>query len=149
MVEHCFLLSVEYTDLTDEEVKWFSKTYAILCDCVYDLGGNPEDLPQELKDIMAVEYEEWSLPVVQAKDGTVWIYHNEGFTVDAVATLLRAFLVAFPKPGREWLGFEWAETCSSIKVGSFGGGACIVTADGWTTMTTGQWIEEQAADFAV
>jgi len=69
----------------------------------------------------------------------LWIYSEEGGSVDDVVAFLREFLKA-NRPDREYISFEWAHSCSKPREDGFGGGASVVTADRDYFVSTGDWM---------
>jgi hypothetical protein len=43
------------------------------------------------------------------------------------------------------VAFEWSEDCSKPRIDAFGGGAAFITAKEIKTMTTADWLRQQAA----
>ena len=61
----------------------------------------------------------------------LWVYSEEGGDVDQVIRLVQAFLGKF-RPSETW-AITWSSTCSKPRVGEFGGGWAVVTAQGVTS----------------
>ena len=57
----------------------------------------------------------------------LWLYADESGAVDRVAHLVQKFLKAL-RPDESW-SLTWAVSCSKPRVGEFGGGAVVVTAE--------------------
>jgi len=73
---------------------------------------------------------------------TMWICDGGGEgDVDSVANFIKAYLAKFNPKGK--VGFEWANTCSSQRVGEFGGGACVVTAKKQKWLGTAFWMNKE------
>jgi len=58
---------------------------------------------------------------------SVWLYAEEYGDPDQVGSFVQEFLKTF-RPDQEFT-ITWAYTCSKPRVGGFGGGAAIITAD--------------------
>jgi hypothetical protein len=56
-----------------------------------------------------------------------WLYSEESFDPDQLATAVQAFLATF-RPD-QYFTMTWAEYCSKPRIGEFGGGWMVVTAD--------------------
>jgi len=61
------------------------------------------------------------------KDGNFWIYAEEYGDPEAVATVVQTFLDRF-RPEQSWI-LEWSSYCNNLRIGGFGGGAVLVTAE--------------------
>lgn len=73
---------------------------------------------------------------------TMFISSNEvEGDVDVVTNFLQGFLQRFAPDGV--LGFEWANTCSHYRVGAFGGGLAVVTAEKVETWDTAYFLSEK------
>lgn len=70
----------------------------------------------------------------------LWLHSEYGFN-DCLAELLKAYLAKF-RPD-ETIIVQWAEYCSSPKLDSFGGGACIITPVEIKYLVTSSWLDEQ------
>jgi hypothetical protein len=55
------------------------------------------------------------------------LYEEESCDLEIVAELIHQFLKRW-RP-TDTVELSWAETCSKMRVGQFGGGACLITAD--------------------
>jgi hypothetical protein len=80
---------------------------------------------------------EWE---IDDEDG-LWIYAEESGDPDSAALLVQKFL-ATHRPNA-YVGFEWAATCSKMRLDEFGGGAAIITATEITWNSTSAWVQEQ------
>ena len=74
------------------------------------------------------------------EDG-LWIYAEESGDPDIAATLMQQFLKAH-RP-TSYVGFEWAATCSKMRLNEFGGGGVMVTATDCEYLATGLWLTQQ------
>ena len=57
----------------------------------------------------------------------LWLYSEESGNLDNVIAFAQAFLRKFYPKG--YFSLQWAEFCSAPRVGEFGGGGFVVTAD--------------------
>jgi hypothetical protein len=75
---------------------------------------------------------------------TMWIYDSDGEgNVDFAVSLVQTYLAKFNPTGI--IAFEYAQTCSSPRVGEFGGGAVVVTADDEQWENTNSWVSRTVA----
>ena len=70
----------------------------------------------------------------------LWLYADSNGEIDHVATLVQEFIIEH-RPSYVFT-LQWAETCSKPMLGSFGGGAIIVTRHDVHWLGTHQWLEE-------
>ena len=136
--------SFEVTGLTAEETAWLQRAEYLI-----EAAGYLDDDPpaDELAELMT--HMGWDKPPDQDTswgwtsyyDGdTVAFYADCGqCNVEYMAEVLHRFLNMFPN--RPPIGFMWADACSKPRIGSFGGGAVLVTRDGSEFHTTGQWLD--------
>jgi len=75
----------------------------------------------------------------------LWISSAEGSNVDCAARLVQKFLKRF-RPDQCW-SLTYAETCSKLRAGEFGGGAVFVTADKISHLNTYDFVAQQQAAF--
>lgn len=73
----------------------------------------------------------------------LWIAGEEWVHIEAVASLLQAFLAKF-RP-HEALGFQYSDTCSKPHVDEFSGGAVFVTAKSVRYFHADSWLDKQFA----
>lgn len=111
--------------LSKEEGEWWRDVETVhLCtnDCddncnlMYDLDGSGTDIAL---------YED---------DDEVHIYSEEYSNVEWVANKVCEFLSKFNRD--DIVTFEWAETCSKMRVGEFGGGSVVISRSGFIFRTT-------------
>ena len=98
-----------------------------------------EDVPQELLNLS----EDWCFEIDANRNHAVWL-HSEYGGVDAVCVFIQHLLKKFNPQGR--VIFEWSHDCSKPRTDAYGGGAAIVTSNEIKTMSTGQWLTENAGD---
>ncbi len=82
------------------------------------------------------------------KDGWgrhLWLYAEEGGDTDLVAAMVQQFLKRF-RPDQCW-SMTFAYTCSSPRVGDFGGGAVFVTAADIQWEDTDCFVEQRRQAF--
>lgn len=79
--------------------------------------------------------------VVEAHPG-LWLHSSNG-DIEAACAFIQHLLKKFDPAGQ--VTFEWSHDCSKPRVDAYGGGAAIVTAKEIKTMSTGQWLRENAA----
>ncbi|MBS1807611.1 MAG: hypothetical protein JST84_05405 [Acidobacteria bacterium] len=75
-------------------------------------------------------YDEDSITITSAEDGDVQV----------VCQVLQRFLRHFHSPAR--IGFDWAETCSQLRPGEFGGGAAVISATNITIQSTAELLQK-------
>lgn len=99
------------------------------------------DFPRELADLI----EDWSFDVEPDGVGNkpaLWLHSSSG-GIDAACIFIQHLLQRFDPQGR--VTFEWSHDCSRPRTDAYGGGAAIITATEIKTMSTGQWLSQQAA----
>jgi len=84
---------------------------------------------------------------IRVVDSVAYFTAEESGDVEGTAQIVELFLKKFRK--KDHVIFEWAETCSKPRPDQFGGGAAIVTADGWTSKNTRQLHSELRSYFDV
>lgn len=72
---------------------------------------------------------------------SVWLYGEEFCNPDDIANAVQEFFKAF-RPKACW-GLTYAQTCSKMRIGEFGGGAMFITADSIESVDAYGWLEEQ------
>jgi hypothetical protein len=77
----------------------------------------------------------------------LWIYVEESGDPARPAQLVQKFLRRF-RPDQCW-GLTFAQTCSKLRVGDFGGGAVFVTADKIKWNNAFNFVEEEQRSFNV
>ena len=71
-----------------------------------------------------------------------WVSSEESGSVVDVVAVVEELLKA--TKSNKVFGIEWADTCSSPRVGEFGGGACVVTRLGAKWLSPSTWVEKTA-----
>jgi hypothetical protein len=74
-----------------------------------------------------------------------FIVSEEDGSIDDIAVVVQEFLAKF-RPDN-FFQLSWAATCSSPRVGEFGGGAVFVTAKGAKFMSDTEWLRLQREEF--
>lgn len=118
-------------NVTDEEANW----------C---LEEHKKDFNDWCEPDLSYDFWDFGLELEESElDGSkqIWIY-SDGDTanVEALADFLAIFLEKFRPDDIIW--FEWANTCSKLVLGSFGGGACVVSKEGQKFFDTFDWAYE-------
>lgn len=75
------------------------------------------------------------------KDNFLHVYAEEAGDIDAVIGVVQEFLKKF-RPN-SCFALQWANTCSSMRVDNFGGGAAFVTATSREWISTDYWLTER------
>lgn len=96
-----------------------------------------------LFDISTISME----PESTEQEGTpcLWIHSDESGSVDGAAIFVQMLMRIFGL--KDPVGFEWANTCSKLRVDSFGGGAIWVTAQEIDSCSSGDWLFEKRAAY--
>lgn len=63
---------------------------------------------------------------------SIWIVSEESANMDLIADCIQAVMKRFYLTG--YISFEFADTCSKMRLNSFGGGAYVITRHGWDAM---------------
>ena len=115
----------------------------------YDEGGTAKDIIDDVFE----DYEEYGCLGFDYKiecgadGGEVWIHDDGGEgNVDYVVQFLQAYMLKFKV--RSPICFEFAFTCSSPRVGEFGGGAVIVFAHDSKWLNSATWIKEKLSELS-
>jgi len=81
-------------------------------------------------------------------EDNIWISADGGVNLETVAAFCQAYL-NHPDCPVTSVGFEYAYTCSSMRIDGFGGGACFITAasakgcQGPKFFCTADWLHQQ------
>jgi hypothetical protein len=105
------------------------------------LAWQPED------DVLAFNWEVHDDPSAgdESWGRHLWLYAAESGSPLEASRFVRAFLKQF-RPD-QCFHLTWAETCSRLRVGEFGGGAVFVTADGVEAYRPNEWLQERERRF--
>jgi hypothetical protein len=83
---------------------------------------------------------------LDGEDGDgVWIREDESGDIDFLSSLLHDWIMRGDHTP-DAVGFEYANTCSSQRTDGFGGGAVIITEDGYDFINTGAWLAVNMKD---
>ena len=72
----------------------------------------------------------------------IWFHVDDQGNVDHIAKLVQHFFKEMRPEGRDGFTISWAETCSKMEAGQFGGGACLITKDEIHWLNTWQWLTD-------
>jgi len=125
-------------DVTAEGAAWLAQAFEEVkrasCDDIEDgdtivaeLFSSPDDL--------------WTWGWEYQHNNSFFIYSEVCGNVEALAVLLQEYLRRFDPEC--CIEIEWANTCSTMRAGEFGGGACVVRATGTKWHLVAQWLLEQ------
>ena len=64
----------------------------------------------------------------EAENSSTWIYSEEGCDMERLFQIIAECLDVFASELAVWV--EWANTCSKMRVGEFGGGGARITREG-------------------
>jgi hypothetical protein len=95
---------------------------------------DPDGIFRDIGDYVGFEY--------GIHDGNLVVWAEESGVPEHVVALCQAYLRHFDPQGH--IGFAWADTCSSMWGGGFGGGAVFITASDAEWLSTSGWLEERA-----
>ena len=75
----------------------------------------------------------------------LWLYAEEGCDLDCLVEFLQGFL----KENRpdSYIGFEWANTCSKMRLDEFSGGSVFITAEKTDWNCTYDFLETKRKEF--
>ena len=119
-------------NLTPEEAKFITDWIAAIED-VYD--DDTDNTAEPLGFDCQIVRDTTMKPCLLITDDGTWC------NVVRAADLCQAFLKAH-RPD-QCIGFDYADTCGTPRVGEFGGGAVFVTAKRATFMHTSLWLERK------
>jgi hypothetical protein len=126
--QHSFMIN----SLTSTEIIWLETKFD-------EIDKSNDDPSGEYTDIGSTEIE-------RRDDGAdLWLYAEEGADLESLVDLLQDFL----KENRpdSYLGFEWANTCSKMRLDEFSGGAVFITADKADWISTYDFLETKRKAF--
>ncbi|MBU1747812.1 MAG: hypothetical protein KKA73_08985, partial [Chloroflexi bacterium] len=129
----------EIPDLTPEETAWIQADLAPVD--IWDLEEEEAAALRERTELPELDGPwpdfAWEFDILQ---NSLWLHADEQFNLDHVASLARRFIRRFRPDYR--FSIEWADTCSTPRTDSFGGGWAVVTATEVITGTTGMAVME-------
>lgn len=120
---------VMFENLTAEEEKWITE--------ILETDDGAEKVLELLGDI---QFDEEMWPGFEFKIGEeragryLWLYSDEYVCSNNVIAFLQAFIRKF-RPDAI-VSFTWADYCSRLRVGEFGGGWGVVSAERYETGST-------------
>lgn len=81
-----------------------------------------------------------------AGDDVLWLHAEADCAgdVEQVAEFLQQFMRQFQITTP--MGFTWATTCSKPRVGEFGGGGVVITADEMYWLDSHDWVKQKVAE---
>ena len=126
--QHSFMID----KLTPTEVTWLETKFE-------DLNKINDDDEGEYVDIGSTDIE-------RRDDGAdLWLYAEEGADLDCLVDFLQDFL----KENRpdSYIGFEWANTCSKMRLDEFSGGSVFITAEKTDWKSTYDFLETKRKEF--
>ena len=124
--------------LPDKAAQTYALDLAVKAGRIQQEDESTEHFPAPL--IEAIEL--WHFETDPRDETGIWL-HSENGGIDAVCAFLQHLLQRFDPTGR--VTFEWSNDCSQPRVDAYGGGAAIVTATEIKTMSTGEWLQQNAA----
>ena len=140
MANNYTLFSFDIPAITVDEAEWCVKELKRredsddeLCGWTWKVLGADERPELRTAVADALEREQQADPRRR-----LWLYAEESANIETAVRFLQDFLARW-RPA-DVLGFEWAHTCSSPRLGEFGGGAAVVTANYIKWMNTTQWL---------
>lgn len=159
MANNYLQFSETLDNLTLKEVEWIRSQLATVREVDGILYDEDKELPdgrnptyEGLRFLYGIDKRKWNVDdpewlgfQYQFMDGdtTFWVYGEESGNPDAVALFMQKFLKTW-RPNDAW-GFAYAETCSKMRRGEFGGGAVFVTARSVRYINAGGWLSRQLA----
>jgi hypothetical protein len=81
----------------------------------------------------------------EAGERGLYLASEESGDLEVVAAILQATLRRFSLPR---VSVQWADTCSKLRSGEFGGGAVVITQSEIRWMNTNRWVAETLAEIA-
>ena len=131
--------------LTPTEVTWLETKFDEI-----DKGNENDE--GEYVDIGSMEIERYDESgegadgeCVDESHNGLWLYAEEGCDLDSLVGFLQDFL----KENRpdDYLGFEWANTCSKMRLDEFSGGSVFITAEKTDWTCTYDFLETKRKEF--
>lgn len=86
----------------------------------------------------------WEFESEQEKE-IVWIHSGDGGNLNSVSTFVQSYLKKFDPDGA-WV-LQWADICSKPRVGEFGGGTILVTANGQEWDSTSSVADDKVSSW--
>lgn len=144
MANNYLLFSEIIEDLSAEEMQFFRD--ALQWEPPYDEEG---ELPEGFEwpswydrdaESVGFDYD------LSGTDRSIHFYAEEYGNIDTLAELVHAFLVKF-RP-TSLFKITYAETCSKMRIGEFGGGALVVSKYGVDWVSAHAWAWQKTRDIA-
>ena len=126
--------------LPDEAAQTYALELAAQGNRLNQGDADEPDFPADL----LTNVEDWCFEVeadtVEEQPG-LWLHSSNG-GIDAVCAFLQHLLQRFKL--HKAVTFEWSHDCSKPRVDAYGGGAAVITAKKIKTMSTSEWLRENA-----
>lgn len=110
-----------------------------------------DNLPTWYKDKFSIDdfgedtVEEYMNIGYKLEDEYLWIYSEEYPNIDALVSIINSVMKHYNS--NKYVSFEYAYTCSKLRLDGFGGGAVFITSSGVKYHSTYGWIQEQIKQF--
>jgi len=129
--------------LSEDEAAWL-KELCLYINTTYDGDVMPSAFEglTALGDAIVEEFE--SGFDYKFEGNSVTFVSDEGTDPALIAEIVHQFFRKMRPNGRDIFTIQWAEFCDKLRVGEFGGGACVVTREEIVSMTTGEWVIDAA-----
>lgn len=119
-----------------------AQQYALQLAQIMSDAGQDDTLPESIPQCIRDEMENWTFETVPASEPHgIWL-HSEFGGIDAVCAFIQHLLQKFTPDAR--VTFEWSHDCSKPLTDAYGGGAAIITATDIKTMSTSEWLHQNA-----
>jgi len=126
----------------DAEVQWWQRKFAEWAKKLDDVDRG--DVEDEDREELASYYFDYEESRDESTKGFIWIHGEEYINIDVVADVMQQYLKEFhPK---DCFTLTWASYCSKPRVGEFGGGGLVVTADETHFMNAHVWVEQKVKE---
>jgi hypothetical protein len=139
MAAYYLQFSETLDNLKPEEEQWLEEQLAADPDtgCPVFLADYEDLNPDDTDHGFCISFEE------EGDTRRLWIYADDHGDVGRVAHLIQKFLKQF-RPDQCW-SLGYANTCSKLRVGEFGGGAVFVTAEDIRWQNADDFIAQEEA----
>ena len=145
MSDYLETFSTAIETINDEELAWLLKMAQELQDAFEH--EVEDEIPEELREV--VENQGWEVeelyPALYSISMDIpgfWLRTDDTDGVKFAVVLMQAYLRKFHPSA--YLYFSVAETCSSPRIGSFGGYAYFITSDDVRVMLLSHWLADEA-----
>ncbi len=132
-------------EISKKDVDFPLKDIAQLIDAYRD--REYDDLPTWYKDKFSIDdfgedtVEEYMNIGYKLEDECLWIYSEEYPNIDALVSIINSVMKHYKS--NKYVSFEYAYTCSKLRLDGFGGGAVFITSSRIKYHSTHGWIQEQ------